>query len=35
MVNPDCVVNLASCCKKLSQLTIWLTVRHAVTDLLT
>ena len=34
-VNSDWAVNSVSRCKKLGQLTIWLTVCHAVTDLLT
>jgi len=35
MVNSDCVVNSVSRCKKLGQLTIWLTVCRVLTDLLT
>jgi len=35
MVNSDGVVNSVSHCKNLSQLTIWLTVCHLLTDLLT
>ena len=35
MVNSDWAVNSVSHCEKLSKLTVWLTVRHVLTDLLT